>query len=310
MSNNDFERKFEFLVRQQVQSAAETQALRESLLGLAIRTDSIATSVDRLTTRTDSLAASVEGLTTRIDSLAASVEGLTTRTDSLAASVEGLTTRTDSLAASVEGLGRKVDVLVEVQADQHTRLARVEDSFVLLVQMARLTDERLDAFENRFSEVVEWLGGKVDTLVDVQADQHTRLVRVEDSFVLLVQMAKLTEERLDAFENRFSEVVEWLGGKDTLVEAQADQQPRLVRVEDSFVLLVQMAKLTDERLDAFENRFSEFDSRFSDIGARLITLSDHIATLAKVQSQSDERLNTFIDTVERYVRHNGGNANE
>ena len=163
MSSNDFERKLEFLVRQQVQSAAETQALRESLLGLA------------------------------------------TRTDSLAASVEGLTTRTDSLAASVERLGRKVDVLVEVQADQHTRL---------------------------------------------------------------------------------------------------------VRVEDSFVLLVQMAKLTDERLNAFENRFSEFDARFSDIGARLITLSEHTATLAAVQSHSDERLNTLIDVVERYIRHNGGNANE
>lgn len=64
------------------------------------------------------------------------------------------------------------------------------------------------------------------------------------------------------------------------------------------------------RLDAFENRFSEFDERFSDIGARLITLSEQIATLAAVQTHSDERLNTLIDLVERYISHNGGNTNE
>jgi hypothetical protein len=74
---------------------------------------------------------------------------------------------------------------------------------------------------------------------------------------------------------------------DTLTEIQANSETRLGRVEDSFVLLVQMAKLTDERLDILTNKTD--------------TLSEKMEALAEAQRHTDERLNTFIEILERYI---------
>jgi hypothetical protein len=38
--------------------------------------------------------------------------------------------------------------------------------------------------------------------------------------------------------------------------------------------------------------------------------NSQIATLPAFQSRSDERLNTLMDVVGRYIGRNGGNANE
>lgn len=74
---------------------------------------------------------------------------------------------------------------------------------------------------------------------------------------------------------------------DTLAEIQANSETRLSRVEESFVLLVQMAKITDERLDILTDRADD--------------LAEKMGDLAEAQKHTDERLNAFIEVLERYI---------
>lgn len=67
-------------------------------------------------------------------------------------------------------------------ADQ-PRLARLEESFQLLVQLAQTTDTRLDTLES-----------------NMVRDQP-RLARLEESFLLLVQLAQTADTRLDILES-------------------------------------------------------------------------------------------------------------
>jgi hypothetical protein len=70
---------------------------------------------------------------------------------------------------------------------------------------------------------------------------------------------------------------------------------RLTRLEDAFVTLVSIARITDERLDTMESRLG--------------TLSENMTRLAEAQTHTDQRLSALIDVVERYVSR-GGNGNQ
>jgi predicted nuclease with TOPRIM domain len=102
------------------------------------------------------------------------------------------------------------------------------------------------------------------------------------------------QSQLTASVDRFAAKV------DTLVEIQANSETRLSRVEESFVLLVQMARITDERLDVLTDRVSDLTDRVSD-------LTEKMGALAEAEKNSDERLNTLIGVVERHIseEHNG-----
>ena len=88
---------------------------------------------------------------------------------------------------------------------------------------------------------------------------------------------------------------------DALVGIQAHSETRLSRVEESFVLLVQMAKITDERLDTLTDKVSVLTDKVS-------VLTDNVEALAEAQRHTDERLNALITVVDRYISdgRNGG----
>lgn len=88
---------------------------------------------------------------------------------------------------------------------------------------------------------------------------------------------------------------------DALVEIQARSETRLGRVEESFVLLVQMAKITDDRLDTLADQVRVLTDKVN-------TLTDNVEALAEAQRHTDERLNALIGVVERYISNgrNGG----
>jgi hypothetical protein len=73
--------------------------------------------------------------------------------------------------------------LQEERVRDQPRLARLEESFQLLVQLAQTTDTRLDTLES-----------------DMVRDQ-ARLARLEESFQLLVQLAQTADTRLDILES-------------------------------------------------------------------------------------------------------------
>ena len=68
-----------------------------------------------------------------------------------------------------------------------------------------------------------------------------------------------------------------------LQEERARDNPRLARLEESFLLLVQLAQTTDSRLDRIE--------------ANTAALESNMAALAAAQTHADERLSALIDIV-------------
>jgi predicted nucleic acid-binding Zn-ribbon protein len=92
---------------------------------------------------------------------------------------------------------------------------------------------------------------------------------------ILEQQAQLTVN-LD----RLSEKV------DKLTEVQAQNESRTKQLEESFLVLVQLATNMDERMD---------------------TADERMHALTEAQRQTDERLSAFINAVERYIseRRNG-----
>jgi hypothetical protein len=75
-----------------------------------------------------------------------------------------------------------------------------------------------------------------------------------------------------------------------LQEERARDNPRITRLEESFLLLVQLAQGTDTRIDRVESSTA--------------TLESNMAALAAAQLHSDERLSALIDIVSK--KNTGG----
>ena len=75
-----------------------------------------------------------------------------------------------------------------------------------------------------------------------------------------------------------------------LQEERIRDNPRLTRLEESFQLLVQLAQITDTRLDRLESTTVTIESTTS-------TLEANMAALAAAQAHADQRLSALIDIV-------------
>jgi uncharacterized coiled-coil protein SlyX len=74
-------------------------------------------------------------------------------------------------------------------------------------------------------------------------------------------------------------------------------EERLLRLENAFTTLVELARNIDERLD-------DQDSRINTVETNLSALSDIVAEVAKNQKRTDEQLNNLAALIERYIREN------
>lgn len=68
-----------------------------------------------------------------------------------------------------------------------------------------------------------------------------------------------------------------------LEEERTRDNGRVARLEDSFQILVQLAQITESRLDRLESTSSKLES--------------NMAALAEAQAHTDERLSALIDIV-------------
>jgi len=75
-------------------------------------------------------------------------------------------------------------------------------------------------------------------------------------------------------------------------------EERLLRLENAFTTLVELARNIDERLDGN-------DSHVNTLEANLSALSDIVAEVAKNQRRTDEQLNKLALLVERYISGSG-----
>ena len=119
-----------------------------------------------------------------------------------------------------EEIQRAIEFIVQQQAKYAARLekdaprlAMLEESFKLLVELARGADARLD--QN---------AAKLDQNAARLEKDESRLARLEESFTMLVELARATDERLDQDAARFER-----------------DESRLARLEESFTTLVELA---------------------------------------------------------------------
>ena len=101
-----------------------------------------------------------------------------------------------------------------------------------------------------------------------------------------------------------------------LIEQQAQfvarmgkDEARLARLEESFVMLVELARVADQRMDRIDQRLDRFDERMAALleaqartDAKLAELADAQSKLTEAQAHTDERLNALIDVVDRIIR--------
>jgi len=75
-----------------------------------------------------------------------------------------------------------------------------------------------------------------------------------------------------------------------LQEGQIQDSSRITRLEDSFQVVVQLAQITESRLDRLETTNSAFESNMAALAAAQ-------TDLAAAQTHTDERLSALIDIV-------------
>lgn len=98
-------------------------------------------------------------------------------------------------AASMQRMEEGFRRSEEERIRDQPRLARVEESFVVLVQLAENLDSRLDESDSRLDEVDA-----------INTDHESRIARVEESFVLLTKLALKSDSRLDSLEATTSDL--------------------------------------------------------------------------------------------------------
>ena len=167
------------------------------------------------------------------------------------------------------------------------RTIRLEGAFVTLVEIARITDDRQDktdqsvgTFDEKLSALADAqilseakLGGVAEAQARFDArmeKDEARIARLDDAFVTLVEIARITDERQDKTDQRV----------DTLA-----------RLEEAFVTVVEIARIAELRQDKTDQRVDSFDDRIE----AMMSLTD--AKLAELA----QRLKALIDVVERYM---------
>jgi predicted nuclease with TOPRIM domain len=107
-----------------------------------------------------------------------------------------------------------------------------------------------------------------------------------------------------------------------LEETQLRDSPRLQRLEDAFVQLVDLARTTDERLDAIstsQSRLEDVQTRLAEAQARtesrLAELADAqartestLVQLADAQARAETQIATLVATVDQYIKLSGNGS--
>ena len=137
------------------------------------------------------------------------------------------------IAESDARLTRKLETLLDINANSEGRLRQVEESFALLVQMSKIADDRLDHLDKSQARLSDDLNesqnqlkdalfesetrvnNKIQRLLETQANSQERLRRVEESFVLLVQMARIADERLDVLTDSHTQLKDQISKRDS-----------------------------------------------------------------------------------------------
>jgi chromosome segregation ATPase len=119
------------------------------------------------------------------------MEFITEQQAQLSVKLSLLTDKVDAMAGKVDKLAEMVDVLSRIQVRDEARLSRVEESFIVLVQLARITDERLDELEGRADKLeqrADKLSENMAMLVEAQARTSNNVADLAESQKVFIDL--------------------------------------------------------------------------------------------------------------------------
>ncbi len=130
-----------------------------------------------------------------------------------------------------EEIQRAIEFLIQQQAQyvarlerDESRVARLEELFTMLVELARGTDERLDTVSQSLATLSNTMNELVQRMImlsDVQRHADARVT----------EMRRIADERLAQNDERLAQ---------NEVRSERDES-RLAKLEDSYALLVSLA---------------------------------------------------------------------
>ncbi len=115
---------------------------------------------------------------------------------------------------------------------------------------------------------------------------------IQRTIELILEGQARFDARMEKHEARIARTMEFLLEGQARFDARtAKDEARIARLEEAFVTLVEIARITDERQDKTDQRVDRSDER---LGLAMSLTDAKLAELAK-------RLNALIDVVERYI---------
>jgi hypothetical protein len=183
-------------------------------------------------------------------------------------------------------------------------------------------NEKIERMMEFILEQQAQLGIKVENLLEAQAKAEPFRKRVEESYLLLVQMVENLDERDDSLHKEMREIAEAQAQVDRemaelakaqartdtemaeLARVQAKGESRLSHVEKSYLLLVEMVQNLDARDDLLDRKMAELAQARAQTE---LELDQRMAELARAQAESESKIAHLAETVDRYIseRRNG-----
>jgi chromosome segregation ATPase len=183
--------------------------------------------------------------------------------------------------------------------EQHATLVEADVRFNRQIASLIESDARIAVKIEELADADARVGAKIEELADADA----RLgVKIEELAAFDARLGTKIEELAEA-DARLGAKIEELAASDArlgvkidaLVDIQAKSDLRLSRVEAALRTVVGTLTIIDGRMDDWERMRRDSDARMDALTAKL-------QELAESQKKTEERLNVFIDVLERYIR--------
>jgi ABC-type transporter Mla subunit MlaD len=120
---------------------------------------------------------------------------------------------------------------------------------------------------------------------------------------ILEQQAQITVkiDRMAERDDQIAVKVDRITEKvDKLADAQMKYEDRTGRLEESFLILVQLAQSTDERLDDVGRKMSDVSDKMNEVSDKMSEVGDKLNVLTDAQIHTDANIKNLVAVVDRY----------
>ncbi|MGB7923336.1 MAG: hypothetical protein WCF57_08830 [Pyrinomonadaceae bacterium] len=137
---------------------------------------------------------------------------------------------------------------------------------------------------------VDRITEKIDKLAAAQLRYDARTARLEESFLILVQLAQSTDERLDEVDRKMSDVS----------DKMSDVSDKMSDVGDKMSDVGDKMSSVSNKMNEVGNKMSEVGNKMNDVSDKMSEVSDKLNVLTDAQIRTDENIKNLTAVVDRY----------